>query len=195
MDIPLEIAFRNMESSEALERRIRERVERLHRRFSHINSCRVAMEVPHRSPAQHALSFHVRIEVRVPEKELVVSRDPGDRGAHFDAYVTVRDAFDAMERQLEQYSQKLRGDVKSRAAPLQGRVLRLFPEYGFIGTTDGREIYFHRNTVVDARFEDLEEGTPVELSLVDGESPMGPQATTVRPIRPMEFVPEPTEEV
>ncbi|MFP4002847.1 MAG: HPF/RaiA family ribosome-associated protein [Alphaproteobacteria bacterium] len=191
MDAPLEIAFHNMDSSDALEQKIRERVERLNKRYHFINSCHVTVDVPHRNPAEKAREYHVRVEVRVPDKELVVSRDPGDIRAHFDPYIAVRDAFDAMERQLEQFSQKIRRDVKTHQAPLQGRILRLFPDHGFVATTDGREIYFHRNAVVDARFDDLEPDAPVELSLVHGESPMGPQATTVRPIRPMEFVPEP----
>ena len=195
MDSPLEIAFHNMDTSEALERKVRGRVGRLNQRYGFINSCHVVVEVPHRNPANQAREYHVRIEVRVPDKELVVSRDPGDDRTHFDPHLAVRDAFDAMERQLEQFSQKIRRDVKSHAAPLQGRVLRLFPDYGFVATTDGREIYFHRNAVVDARFDDLEPETPVELSLVHGESPMGPQASTVRPIRPMEFVPEPPKTV
>ena len=190
MDVPLEIAFHNLDTSEGVETRIRERVDRMHRRFAHINSCRVVVEVPHRS-ASGPGEFHVRIETRVPDNELVVSRDPGDRGAHFDPYIVVRDAFDAMERQLESYSQKLRGETKHHPAPLQGRVLRTYVEHGFVGTNDGREIYFHRNAVADGDFEALEEGASVELTLIDGESPIGPQASTVRPIRPMEYLPDP----
>jgi ribosomal subunit interface protein len=189
MDIPLEIAFHNVPPSEAIERRIRERVERMQRHFSHVNSCRVVFEVPHRSPA-NALEYHVRIETRVPDKELVVSRDPGDRRAHFDPYVAVRDAFDAMERQLEAHSQKIRSETKVHPAPLQGRVLRTFRDHGFAATNDGRELYFHRNAVADGGFDALEEGAVVELTVVHGESPMGPQASTVRPIRPMEYLPE-----
>ena len=194
MDLPLEIAFHNLDTSEGLETRIRERVDKMHRRFARINSCRIVVEVPHRSP-DNALEYHVRIETRVPDRELVVSRDPGDRRAHFDPYIAVRDAFDAMERQLEQHSQVVRGDTKHHPAPLQGRVLRTFPEHGFVETNDGREIYFHRNALAEGDFDDLEEGTPVELTLVHGESPMGPQASTVRPIRPMQFRPDPPKEI
>lgn len=188
MDVPLEIAFHNVEKSEGLERLIRERVQRMHRRFSHINSCRVAFEAPHRSPSDRPRGYHVRIETRVPGKELVVSRDPGRRD-HFDPQMAVRDAFDAMERRLEQFSQEVRGDVKSHEPPLQGRIARLFDDHGFISATDGREIYFHRNAVVDGRFGDLAEDAPVELSVATDESPIGPQATTVRPIGAMEFDP------
>jgi ribosome-associated translation inhibitor RaiA/cold shock CspA family protein len=189
MDVPLEIAFHNVAPSEAVERRIRERVARMQRYFRHVNSCRVVFEVPHRSPV-NALGYHVRIETRVPDKELVVSRDPGERGAHFDPYLAVRDAFDAMDRQLEAYANKLRGETKVHPAPLQGRVRRLFRDHGFVATNDDREIYFHRNAVVDDGFDALGEGAAVELTVVNGESPIGPQASTVRPIRPMAFLPE-----
>lgn len=192
MDIPLEIAYHNVQKSDAIEDRVRERIRRLERRFPRINSCRVVVEAPHRSQV-NALEYHFRIEVRVPEKELVVSRDPGNRGAHFDAYVALRDAFDAMERQLEQHAERIRADVKHHEAPLQGRILRLFPDHGFVATNDGREVYFHRNAVIDDGFDELEQDSAVELSLVDGESPVGPQASTVRPIRPMEFVPNPAK--
>jgi cold shock CspA family protein/ribosome-associated translation inhibitor RaiA len=187
MDVPLEIAFHNLATSEALERRIRERVARMDRRYGRISSCRIVVEAPHRSP-ENAREYRVRIEARVPERELVVSRAPGTKGAHFDPYIVVRDAFDAMERQLEQHAQKIRGDTKHHPTPLQGRVLRTFADHGFVATNDGREVYFHRNAVPDGGFERLEQDTPVELTLVHGESPAGPQATTVRPIRPMEYV-------
>jgi ribosome-associated translation inhibitor RaiA/cold shock CspA family protein len=189
MDIPLEIAFLNVPPSEAIERRIRDRVARMQRHFSHVTSCRVVFAVPHRSPA-NALEYHVRIETRVPDKELVVSRDPGDPGAHFDPYVAVRDAFGAMERQLEAHGQKIRHETKLHPAPLQGQVRRTFRDHGFAATNDGREVYFHRNAVAEGDFDALEKGAVVELTLVHGESPMGPQASTVRPIRPMEFMPE-----
>ncbi len=190
MEIPLELAFHNVDPSPKLEQRIRERVDKLHRFFDRIVSCRVTVSAPHRSKA-NALGYHVRIEVRVPGKDLVVSRDPGDDSKHFDPYIVVRDAFDAMQRQLESHSRKVRGEVKTPIAPLQGRVLRRFVDHGFIGTTDGREVYFHRNSVVGIAFEKLDEGEAVELVLTSEESPIGPQATTVKHIRPMQLDPDP----
>lgn len=190
MDVPLELAFHNMEPSDSIEQKVRERVDRLHRYFARINSVRVAVEVPHRSQ-KHALTYHVRIQVGVPDKELVVSRDPGDRGAHYDPMLAVRDAFEAMEKQLSAHAHKIRGEVKRHESPVQGRILRLVFDHGFIATNDNREIYFHRNAVVGTDFEDLEEGAPVELDVAYGESPEGPQATTVRTIRRMEYTPEP----
>jgi ribosomal subunit interface protein len=188
MDIPLEINFQNIDPSEFVEARIRERVNKLHRYYDRINSCRVAVRLPHKQH-QKGNIFHVRIEVRVPGAELVVSRAPGDINAHQDVYVAIRDAFDAADRQLEEFSRKQRGEVKRHEVPLQGKVLRTFADHGFIGTNDGREIYFHRNSVVEGRFEDIEEGATVELAMIHGESPIGPQATTVRPIRPTQYIP------
>lgn len=194
MDTPLEIAFDNMEPSATLDAKIRDRVERLHRYFNHINSVHVTVSVPHRNPAERSREYHVRIEVRVPDKELVVSRDPGDRRAHFDAEIAVRDSFEAMEKQLEAHSQKVRGEVKTHLARPQGRVARIFHDHGFVATVDGREIYFHRNAVVGEAFDELGTGAPVELAIAEDESPVGPQATTVRPIRETEYMTDPVGE-
>jgi cold shock CspA family protein len=63
-----------------------------------------------------------------------------------------------------------------------------------VATNDGREIYFHRNAVVDEGFDALEKDAAVELTLVHGESPMGPQASTVRRIGAMDYVPDPSKQ-
>lgn len=194
-DIPLEIAFHNTESSDALEQLVRERAAKLYRFYDRITGMRVAVNVPHKTQGGPK-AFHVTIEVLVPGQELVVSQDPGDTRDHFDAYRAVRDAFDAMERQLEGHSKKLRGRDKAAMAagegPPQGRVLRVFPEYGFIEATDGREIYFHRNAVVGGTIEDLQKGQPVEMALIEApDNAMGPQATTVKAIGPLELRDEP----
>lgn len=191
LQVPLEIAFVNLEPSEAVEARVRDHAAKLERYYERMISCRVTVEVPHRRH-RHGDVFDVRIDIGVPGKELVVSRAPGDAGAHTDVYVAIRDSFAAAERQLEDYARQQRGDVKTHPSPLQGRITRLFPDqgYGFIATTDLREVYFHRNSVVEGAFDELAEGQPVELSVAEGESPLGPQATTVRPIAPMRFDPE-----
>ena len=188
MDVPIEIAFHNMDGSDALEARIRERAERLHRHLDRINSCRVIVEAPHRSKGGPQ-GYHVTIDVTAPGDEIAVSRDPGETSRHQDPYMAVNDAFKAMEKRLEGYKEKRRRDVKTHVRPLQGKVLRLFPDYGFVATVDGGdEIYFHRNAVAEGRFDDLEPGDPVELVLAHGESPEGPQATTVKPISRSAYV-------
>ena len=92
----------------------------------------------------------------------------------------VQDAFDAAGRRLQDYARRQRGDVKRRAEPNRAVVRRLLPYegYGFLETADGREIYFHRNSVLNAEFDRLETGEPVRFHEEAGEE--GPQASTVR---------------
>jgi cold shock CspA family protein len=65
--------------------------------------------------------------------------------------------------------------------PLHGKVVRLFPYegYGFVAASDGREIYFHKNSVVRQGFDKLAEGSEVRLVVAEKESAEGPQASTV----------------
>lgn len=186
MDQPLEIAWHNVEPSEGLETRIRDRVDKMHRYFSHITSVHVAIEVPHRSQGGK-LGYRVRVEARVPGTELVVSKDPGNANDGYDPYLVVRDVFDAMDRQLENFSQKVRGDVKTLDGPPQGRVVRKFPNYGFIETMEGAELWFSETAVVQGSFDDLAVGDSVEYTMAPGEGAMGPQASMVRPIGAMEL--------
>lgn len=188
MQMPLEIMFHNMDRSDAVESRVRERVDRLGRFNPRITSCHVFIEAPHRSPQHKVKAFQVRIEARVPGMELSSRGKPN--GTHSDVYVAIRQAFDAMERQLKRRRSRTTGIVKTHAAPLQGMVAQLYPErdHGEIATSDGRLVYFHRNSVVNGGFEKLSTGDPVELTVQYDESEKGPQASTVRPIRSMRYV-------
>jgi len=113
MDIPLEISFHNMDRSDAVEAKVRERAEKLERYFGHITSCRVVVEAPERRHTKGNL-FQVKIEIGVPSRPpLIVNRHPGDKHTHEDVYVAVRDAFDAARRQLEDYAGKIGGKVKA----------------------------------------------------------------------------------
>ncbi len=183
MDIPLQISFRNMDRSETVEAKVRERAARLESYFNHISSCRVVIEAPERRRRKGKL-YHVRVEIGVPGTELVVSRHPRNKHAHEDVYVAVRDAFDAARRQLEDYGRKLSGHVKAHEVPLHGKVVRLFPYegYGFVAASDGREVYFHKNSVLRQAFDSLEVGSEVRLVVAEREGAEGPQASTVDPI-------------
>ena len=179
---PVQITFRNMEPSAAVEDRVRERATRLDTYHDRIMRCRVVVESPHRHRHQGKV-FHVRIDVTVPQGEIVVSQEPELDHAHEDVFVAIRDAFDAMQRRLQDHARQQRGAVKTHEPAPAGRIVRLFQDdgYGFIETADAREIYFHRNAVVDADFADLQVGARVEFIEEQGEQ--GPQASTVRPGR------------
>src|SRR6516225_1645306 len=95
MPVPLTITFRNMAASPAIETEVRDKAAKLAEFSDRITSARVVIETPHRQH-RHGALFHVRIDVRVPGRELVVSRAPAAHHEHEDAYVAIRDAFDAI---------------------------------------------------------------------------------------------------
>ena len=114
MQIPLQITFRHMETSEALEAKIREKVSSLERFADHITGCRVTVEAPHQHHHKGQL-FNVKVDITLPGTEIVADRHPDKHHAHEDVYVALRDAFKATRRQLEDYVRKQRGDVKTHA--------------------------------------------------------------------------------
>ena len=188
MQIPLQITFQNMEPSPAVEARIREKALKLDRFHDHIMACRVVVE-PLGQHHHHGNLYQIRIDITVPGNEVVVSRDSGLNHAHEDIYVAIRDAFNAARRQLEDRLRRTQRKVKNHETPPHGRVVEYFPEdgYGKILTPDGREIYFHENSVVGGNFNDLKQRDPVELVIQTKESDIGPQASTVRPISETKF--------
>ena len=111
MEMPLDLEFKNMPPSAALEGIIRSKVAKLEQFHEHITGCRVIVESPHRHHHQ-GRQYHVHIRLIVPGGILVSSHDPGGK-AHEDPNVAVRDAFDAMRRQLEDYVRIQRGDTKT----------------------------------------------------------------------------------
>jgi len=112
MEIPLTITLRHMPPSAAIEADIREKAAKLEEFYDRITSARVVVETPHRHH-RHGKLFHVRIDLRVPGRALVVSREPAAHHAYEDVHVAIRDAFDGAKRQLEDYAREIRGDVKT----------------------------------------------------------------------------------
>jgi ribosomal subunit interface protein len=173
MQVPLQITTRNIDHSEALDAHIREKVAKLEQFHGGITSCRVTVEELNRHQHQ-GRQFSVHVDVRVPGREIAVSRDHDE-----DVYVALRDAFDAAKRQLEEVVRERRGDVKVHAEPRHGVVVRLLADqgHGFIETGDGRQLYFSRENVVHPTFDQLRLGTPVQF--IEEMAAEGPQAKRV----------------
>ncbi len=173
MRLPLQVTFRNIPPSEAIEAHINEKAAKLDRFYDRIMSCRVVVDSTQRRQHRGKL-YGVRIDITVPRKELAVTREENE-----DVYVAVRDAFDAVSRRLEEHARRERGDVKIHHEPHGGRIVRIFPDehYGFIQTPDEREIYFHRNSVLNEEFDRLKAGA--EVTFVEEQGKEGPQAVRV----------------
>jgi ribosome-associated translation inhibitor RaiA/cold shock CspA family protein len=171
-----------MDTSEAVAARIRERAEELERFFDRIISCRVVVECRHPRRLQGNL-FRVRVDLKVPGREIAVGRDPAAHHAHEDVCVAIRDAFDTTRRLLEDHAREARGD--------HGRITRLLPgqNCGFILSADGNAIYFHRNSVANGGFDKLAVGDEVRFVAHDAESAEGSQASTVMPLGKHHFPP------
>lgn len=193
MEVPLEIAYKDVEKTQILEDIIEKGVQRLDKAVEGIISCRIALERPHRHP-ERGSGYRVLVIVRLPPAhEVVVKRDSTQGELHDALPAIVKDAFEAAIRQCREIRRQQQGEVKRHPAQeTTAFVARLFVEegYGFLRTLEGREIYFHRNSVLHDGFERLDIGTGVRFEEEMGEE--GPQATTVAIVdKPGEREPEP----
>lgn len=180
MQIPLQVTFEGgLTTSEALRARIEREAAKLERFHDRITSCRVAV-IGRAGRRRHGDLYAVRLQLTGPGlPDLVVDRNPPDDHAHEDAFVAVRDAFAAARRRLQDRQGKRQGKVKVHEEAPRGKVTRLFPDegYGFLESGDGREIYFHRNALLNGDFDHLAVGREVRFFEREGEK--GPQASSV----------------
>ncbi len=101
MDDKLQICFQGMDSSAALEAKIRDRFTQLERRCQELTGCRVTVTKESRTHLKGNL-FRVGLVMHRPGQDVVVSHvGPKDHG-HEDVYAALRDTFAAAERQLNE---------------------------------------------------------------------------------------------
>lgn len=197
MNWPLQITYRRLKPTADVEESIRDEAEKLDTFYNRILACRVAVEVPHRH-RRKGDTYHIRIDIKVPGGEVVVNREPsraseirhlGESAASKQLEVgtpqknlraAIKSAFRTAGRRLQDYARLQRGAVKMHVPLAEGVVSLLEPEegFGFLTADDGREIYFHENSVLNEGFSHLQVGTAVGFVEEQGEK--GPQASTVR---------------
>ncbi|MEO1292898.1 MAG: HPF/RaiA family ribosome-associated protein [Pseudomonadota bacterium] len=192
MQTQAEIAYHHMDPQPHVAARVDERIERLETHFGRLVSCRVTVDAPHQRH-KTGNAYIVRLEARTPTGVFVVDHQPGDRNAHTDVLVALRDAFDALERQLSKWKETHSGRPATHTEPFQGRIAELRPErdFGQIAMTDGRLVYFHKNAVGEGGFADLKVGDPVRLAIEWRDNEEGPHATYVAPISAQAFTDKP----
>lgn len=114
MTIPVQVTFRDVDSSPAVEAAIREHAAKFERFHGRITGCHVTVESPHHRGHQGRL-YNVRIEIVIPGGTINATHSHGKDRAHEDVYVAIRDAFNAAARQLEDRARIDRHEVKHKA--------------------------------------------------------------------------------
>ncbi|MBD3426418.1 MAG: HPF/RaiA family ribosome-associated protein [Candidatus Omnitrophica bacterium] len=180
MKVPLQISFRGIPASDDIKALVEEKTGKLEEVCDHINSCRVAIEKT-QEHQERGNPYRVRLDITVtPGHEIAVRREPSRGDLHKPLEFVVRDAFHAARGQLIELTDRQRREVKTHPhQQANALVSKVFTDqgYGFLETIDGREIYFHQNSVLNNGFERLKPGTAVRY--VEEEGQKGPQASTV----------------
>ena len=99
MQIPVQVVFRGMDASPAMESALREKIANLLTIEPSATSCHAVIE-PTDQRHRHGTIHRITIRLAVAGEEFVVSRENSENHAHEDPYVAMRDACDALRRQL-----------------------------------------------------------------------------------------------
>ena len=180
MQTPFEIDFQGESGTPQVRASIEKHVAELEQKFGRVTACRVVLK----SPGGHHKTgglYEINIRLALPDgREVNVGRTAQADERHADLSFAVNDAFKRARRKLQDQARRLRGQVKQHDAQPVGTVTSLDPagEFGFLQTADGREIYFHRNSVLDGAFARLAVGSRIAFAEEAGEK--GPQASTVK---------------
>ena len=182
MQTPVQIDFQGMEAKLEIRSAIAKHIAQLEERFGRVTAGRVVLKAPGGHHRTGGL-FEVNIRLALPEgREVNVARTAHEDERHSDLSFAINDAFKRARRQLQDTVKRQRGEVKQHEAPPIATVARLDPsgEFGFLEAADGREIYFHCNSVLNGGFAGLEVGARVTFAEEMGTK--GPQASTVKPM-------------
>jgi cold shock CspA family protein/ribosome-associated translation inhibitor RaiA len=179
MQTPVEIDFQGMAGTAATRDAIERHVAELEERCGRVTACRVVVKGPGGHHRTGGL-YEVNIRLALPDgREVNIARTAQADERHGDLTFAVNDAFKRARRRLQDHVRRLQAQVKHHEGLPIGTVVRLDASgaFGFLESSDGREIYFHRNSVLDG-FSRLSVGTRVSFAEEMGEK--GPQASTVK---------------
>ena len=108
---PYEVSFIDSDTSPAVKAQVEEYLVRLSHHYDRITFAHVYVRIPHKHRSNRL--FHVHVQVDVPGRRLVVSREPEASDKHMDIRLALRDAFQKVTRQLEGFN-KSRNEHKGR---------------------------------------------------------------------------------
>lgn len=110
MSNEFQIVFHNIDQSTALLDNVNKRIEKLRRFCDDIIGGRVVLDSPHNNHTKGKV-YSVTVELHTPAKPVVVTQEQHNNHAHEDIYVAIRDAFNAVERQLKSVDKKHRKEA------------------------------------------------------------------------------------
>jgi ribosomal subunit interface protein len=194
MQIPAEIAFHNIESSDGIEDAIRDHISRLERIYERMTSCRVRVDQRNQN-AKGTIPPVVHIELTVPGGgDIVVAHEAGHLQRKFqapDLRNAINEAFRIAEARLAKYKDKrtdrTSAETHEAAQEFVGQIAEMTPDrdFGYLMTKEGGLLYFHRNSVLSGDFDKLRRGDDKlrrgdDVGYVEAMGDTGPIATKVR---------------
>ena len=180
METPVQIELKGMNATERVREVVATHVAGLEERFGRVTACRVIVNAPSGRHQKGGL-YEVNIHLMLPNgREVNVGRTPKADERHSDLSFAINDAFHRARRRLQDHVRRMQGQTKTHDDVPLGTVSQLEPidGFGMLTSADGREIYFHRNSVLNGAFSKLKIGTRVTFAEEVGEK--GPQASTVK---------------
>lgn len=187
MQVPVEIAFHNIDSSPWAEDEIRTRVAKLEKLYDRLITCRVRVDQRNRN-SNGTIPPVVHIEMSLPgHKDLVVSHEPDHLQQKFqapDLHNAINEAFRIAEDRLVEFKNRRQGRTKDMHHDGENQALGQVAEknpgedFAFLLTREGGMLYFHRNSVLAGDFDALNRGD--ELYYVEAMGDTGPVAAKVR---------------
>lgn len=180
METPVQIEFKGMNATERVREAVATHIAGLEERFGRVTACRVIVTAPsghHRTGGLYEVNIHLTLP---NGREVNVGRTPKADERHSDISFAINDAFHHARRRLQDQVRRMQGQIKTHDDVPLGTVSQLEPidGFGMLTSADGREIYFHRNSVLNDAYSMLKIGTRVMFAEEIGVK--GPQASTVK---------------
>lgn len=138
MQVPLTVSFKGMPVRESVRTACWSEAEKLERYYDRITSCHVTVSLPQRRHKGNHFDIHVRLAV--PGGEIVVSHAAPEHSTDEQPQLAVREAFDEVRRQLQDYARRQRGDQKLHVPPEPGIACEVMEE-GFQGPPTSERLW------------------------------------------------------
>lgn len=159
-----EITFPDFEPSEAIKTDIEKYLKKVEQFYDKVIFCHVWVRAPHRHQRKHI--YHINIQLDIPGEDIIINNEPEKDYSHIDIHVAIRDAFGALRKILMKKIKTKKTKIKTFETHEYGFIKSFDPiqEFGFIVDSLGREIYFHKNSILNFNAHELKPGLKVRYN-------------------------------